>query len=123
MFKREFDIYSLAHENGLTPKIIEWKKINDDHYDLTTERYPNTLHLENNWLQYNDQLYKLVKKLHSLGIYHNELTHDNVVVRNGILKLVGFNASHLKPMFYDLNVFETLLQEEIDSVKQICREK
>lgn len=78
----ELEYYRIASFNNISPKIISIIPY-DKGYNLYTKKYKTFFDIYNNKLydfySYKDQTLNLVKKLHTLGIFHGDFHEDNIV--------------------------------------------
>lgn len=113
----ELNITQITSDNGISPKLMNYKIITDDIitidgnkynrnkfvkdnenlYEMSTELYEETLIFlpQKEWLQYKEQLLILLRKLHSLGIIHTDITEENIVVNTSTkeARLIDFGYS------------------------------
>lgn len=133
--KKELKLTLKASKKNICPKIIQWKKINNDKFEILMEKYTNTLKEETDKLFYQNQVAQLIKKLHSIEIYHYDLHNENFVIKNKVIKLIDFGESEkfkdIKSsqlgFYYNFYSLEPLkwkefLKEEIEYSKTICEE-
>jgi tRNA A-37 threonylcarbamoyl transferase component Bud32 len=69
----------IASNEGISPKLISWKRDNGK-YIIKSEQYLGMLMDEPVRTFYKEDGVKLVRKLHSLGIFHEDITEENFVV-------------------------------------------
>jgi tRNA A-37 threonylcarbamoyl transferase component Bud32 len=77
----ELEFYRKAESAGIAPRIISCVQVND-HYELTTERYSQTLFDVKDKEEVKfiiAQAKVLVHKLHDVGILHGDLSEENIV--------------------------------------------
>lgn len=130
--KKELDITLLAAEHGLTPSVISWED-KGDHFDIILEKYDRSLDYEarENLAPHQEQIEKLVRKLHEIGVYHGDLSEDNIVVKNGVVKLIDFGCScflaEISPKQFYQSMYkkkatcvDELLQAEYDYIARFC---
>jgi serine/threonine protein kinase len=97
----ELKINIIASMFNIAPKILDIKKLEDNRYEITSERYPLTLLKipEEERAIYTNKIKNKVKKLHSLGIIHGDIHEDNIVVNREKDKvgLIDFGLSKNMP--------------------------
>ena len=85
---REIAISTIMGENGIGPKLYNAGKMKEDYYYMVMERISGDLMSMPRWLrkkyepQINDQIRKLMDKMHSLGFIHGDLKWDNIGYKN-----------------------------------------
>lgn len=89
---KEVEITSLASANDIAPKLVS-----SDEKSITLQAWPSTL-IEiplNEWIFYKDVTVNNLRKLHSLGIIHGDLSEENIVVDPSTkdAKLIDFGMS------------------------------
>lgn len=92
--EKEFLFTMIASNEGISPKLISWKRVNGK-YIIESEKYPRMLLDEPVWNLYKEDAVKLLNKLHSLGIFHSDITEENFVVNPTTkeIKLIDFGCS------------------------------
>ena len=83
---QEVEFYKIACVNNISPRIVDCSPVKDGLYELTTCRYPETLYdvmadknRREESLLIISQARDLIRKLHSIGILHNDLSEENIV--------------------------------------------
>jgi len=85
---REIAISTIMGENGIGPKLYNAGKMKEDYYYMVMERISGDLVTMPIWLrkryepQINDQIRKLMIKMHSLGFIHGDLKWNNIGYKN-----------------------------------------
>jgi len=85
---REIAISTIMGENGIGPKLYNAGKMKEDYYYMVMERISGDLLTMPRWMrkkyepQINDQIRKLMTKMHSLGFIHGDLKWDNIGYKN-----------------------------------------
>jgi Ser/Thr protein kinase RdoA (MazF antagonist) len=127
MTRHEAEIFELASTAGIAPKVIERRKIGENHYDLYTERYACTVAEMTSTKRRSSQLstslshsvVELLKRLHALGIYHGDIHPDNVVVIGDTTKLIDFGASLYLSEITDRELTTNRYDTTIDNVTEL----
>jgi serine/threonine protein kinase len=85
---REIAISTIMGENGIGPKLYNAGIMIENYYYMVMERISGDLMSMPRWLrkkyepQINDQIRKLMNKMHKLGFIHGDLKWDNVGYKN-----------------------------------------
>jgi len=85
---REIAISTIMGENGVGPKLYNAGLMSEKYYYMVMERISGDLMSMPRWLrkkyeaQINDQIRKLMDKMHSLGFIHGDLKWDNIGYKN-----------------------------------------
>ena len=85
---REIAISTIMGENGIGPNLYNAGKMKEDYYYMVMERISGDLLTMPRWLrkkyepQINDQIRKLMTKMHKLGYIHGDLKWDNIGYKN-----------------------------------------
>ena len=85
---REIAISTIMGENGVGPKLYNAGLMNEKYYYMVMERISGDLMSMPRWLrkkyeaQINDQIRKLMDKMHNLGFIHGDLKWDNIGYKN-----------------------------------------
>jgi serine/threonine protein kinase len=85
---REIAISTIMGENGIGPKLYNAGKMKEDYYYMVMDRISGDLLTMPIWLrkkyepQINDQIRKLMTKMHKLGFIHGDLKWDNIGYKN-----------------------------------------
>ena len=85
---REIAISTIMGENGIGPKLYNAGKMSEKYYYMVMERISGDLMSMPRWLrkkyeaQINDQIRKLMDKMHNLGFIHGDLKWDNIGYKN-----------------------------------------
>ena len=85
---REIAINTIMGENGIGPKLYNAGMMSENYYYMVMERISGDLMSMPRWLrkkyeyQINDQIRKLMTKMHSLGFIHGDLKWDNIGYKN-----------------------------------------
>jgi len=85
---REIAISTIMGENGVGPKLYNAGIMIENYYYMVMERISGDLMSMPRWLrkkyepQINDQIRKLMNKMHKLGFIHGDLKWDNVGYKN-----------------------------------------
>ena len=85
---REIAISTIMGENDIGPKLYNAGKMKEDYYYMVMERISGDLMSMPRWLrkkyeaQINDQIRKLMDKMHKLGFIHGDLKWDNIGYKN-----------------------------------------
>jgi len=92
--ENEFLFTLIASNEDISPKLVSWKRDNEK-YIIQIEKYPSTLWDITDRSIYEFKIINLVKKLHSLGIFHNDIHAENIVLdqKSGNVKLIDFGIS------------------------------
>lgn len=100
--EKEFLFTLLANKEKICPRLISWKRENEK-YTIISEKYTKTLIDVKVWYSYQTKAVNLLKKLHSLGIVHCDITEDNIVVNptTGDVRLIDFGLSEWEDHFVD----------------------
>jgi|ERR1019366_1688827 serine/threonine protein kinase len=95
--QREYNLYKLAHDLGITPEILSIEEV-DDEILLSTALYPYTLALlyklgrDTHAIEL-DVMY-LLSRLHNKGIIHGDVHGANIVISlEGNVRLIDFGDS------------------------------
>lgn len=90
---REFEILEriLQLDSEITVPIFEFD-VNDGFY---MEKYDELTDEQNLDPKIILQKIKLITRLHKIDVYHNNLSNNNFLIKNGVVKLVNFNSSFL----------------------------
>jgi tRNA A-37 threonylcarbamoyl transferase component Bud32 len=94
---KEFQIYKQVAEASLAPKIIHFT-VENDLILLTTQKIAYTygeLAINKEQIEkYTEKWHQLLNKLHNLGIYHGDISEENVMFdENGKGYLIDFGLS------------------------------
>lgn len=124
MTRHEAEIFELASMAGIAPKVIERRKIGENHYDLLVERYTCTVAEmtpnKRRSSQLSHSLADLLKRLHALGIYHGDIHPDNIVVIDGTSpKLIDFGASLYLSEITDRELLTNRYDTTIDNIQDL----
>ena len=78
----------------IAPYFVDYE-IKNDRYIMLLEQWPTTLINESAWEKYKKKAIELIKNLHSIGIFHSDITEENFVVNpsTGEIKLINFGLS------------------------------
>jgi tRNA A-37 threonylcarbamoyl transferase component Bud32 len=85
---REIAISTIMGENGVGPKLYNAGLMGEKYYYMVMERISGDLMSMPRWLrkkyeaQINDQIRKLMDKMHKLGFIHGDLKWDNIGYKN-----------------------------------------
>jgi tRNA A-37 threonylcarbamoyl transferase component Bud32 len=85
---REIAISTIMGENGVGPKLYNAGLMSEKYYYMVMERISGDLMSMPRWLrkkyeaQINDQIRKLMDKMHNLGFIHGDLKWDNIGYKN-----------------------------------------
>jgi serine/threonine protein kinase len=85
---REIAISTIMGENGIGPKLYNAGLMSEKYYYMVMERISGDLMSMPRWLrkkyeaQINDQIRKLMDKMHNLGFIHGDLKWDNIGYKN-----------------------------------------
>jgi tRNA A-37 threonylcarbamoyl transferase component Bud32 len=85
---REIAISTIMGENGVGPKLYNAGLMSEKYYYMVMERISGDLLTMPRWLrkkyepQINDQIRKLMTKMHKLGYIHGDLKWDNIGYKN-----------------------------------------
>jgi tRNA A-37 threonylcarbamoyl transferase component Bud32 len=85
---REIAISTIMGENGVGPKLYNAGLMDEKYYYMVMERISGDLMSMPRWLrkkyeaQINDQIRKLMDKMHKLGFIHGDLKWDNIGYKN-----------------------------------------
>jgi len=85
---REIAISTIMGENGVGPKLYNAGLMGEKYYYMVMERISGDLMSMPRWLrkkyeaQINDQIRKLMDKMHNLGFIHGDLKWDNIGYKN-----------------------------------------
>jgi tRNA A-37 threonylcarbamoyl transferase component Bud32 len=85
---REIAISTIMGENGVGPKLYNAGLMSEKYYYMVMERISGDLMSMPRWLrkkyeaQINDQIRKLMDKMHKLGFIHGDLKWDNIGYKN-----------------------------------------
>lgn len=132
--EKEFLFTVLASNYEIAPKLISWKRDRGT-YIIKSERYPETLMDQPIYSIYKEDGVKLIRKLHSLGIFHSDVTEENFVVNPETkeIKLIDFGCScwieditkqKLKNAYEDeAETVDDLLEIEVKELEWICNQK
>lgn len=91
--KQEVDIYQIASNNNISPLFVSSKLQKNKLYEMMTEKYPIVLDQVENKRKYYSQLFKLLYKLHGLGIIHGDIQAKNIVIKDGKARFIDFGCS------------------------------
>lgn len=134
VYEKEFIFTVLASNEGIFPKIISWKRDRGT-YIIKSERYPATLMEQPIYSIYKEDGIKLITKLHSIGIFHSDITTKNFVVNPETkeIRLIDFGCScwieditnqKLKNTYdEEAESIDDLLNIEIKELKWLCEQK
>ena len=88
--EEEFLFAKIASNADIFPKLISCEQ-NDDKYIIQIERYPSTLWDITDRSIYENKIIKSVKKLQYLGIFHNDIHTENIVLNqiSGEVRLIS----------------------------------
>jgi len=94
MTEREFLFTLLASNFGIAPRVVGFRR-DQGMYMVDIELYPYTLMDVPDWCRYKDQVHRLLQQLHDIGILHNDVTEENIVVnpQTGDVRLIDFGLS------------------------------
>lgn len=132
--EKEFLFTLIANEQNISPKLIYWEQ-KDGKFTIHIEKYPATLNSIVNRYIYEDEITRLIKKLHSLGIFHRDIHIDNIVINpeSRQVKLIDFGLScwmqdipkitYVQGYRESASCLQDLLKLEIDEVKWLCGTK
>jgi tRNA A-37 threonylcarbamoyl transferase component Bud32 len=124
----------IASNEGISPKLISWKRDNGK-YIIKSEQYLGMLMDEPVRTFYKEDGVKLVRKLHSLGIFHADITEENFVVNpiTGEMKMIDFGLScwidditekQMKNTYYEpASSVNHLLELEIREIEWLCNQR
>jgi len=85
---REIAISTIMGENGIGPKLYNAGLMSENYYYMVMERISGDLVTMPIWMrkkyepQINDQIRKLMNKMHSLGFIHGDLKWNNIGYKN-----------------------------------------
>lgn len=133
-FKREFNIMkSLAQVDG----VIRVYEFNDLEFSYTMEKADFTLndYIINNEIELNQklnliyQILSIMANVHSLGIYHRDLSPNNIFLCNGLIKISDFglakdsnlNHSHLTANTNNYGQYYYCAPEQIQGLKNATK--
>lgn len=88
-------IFTIMTSNAnISPRVLCWKRL-PDKYIIEMEKYPMVIGNVCDRSLYKAQGIQLIRDLHSLGIFHGDLSEDNIVVNfnTGDIKLIDFGLS------------------------------
>jgi serine/threonine protein kinase len=114
-FINEVKLHTIASNHDLSPKII---RSDSKKGSIVMEKMHTTLSDLLNTIKYDpdemeqvaQKVYHLVETLHSLGIFHNDLHTDNIMIdSNGTLKLIDFGDASTDP---NPNEYDALLNSD-----------
>mgnify|MGYP003575983975 CR=1 FL=1 len=91
----EFMFTLTASKNGIAPPILSWRPIGHQ-FEIEMEPYPSILQYPNDFFSvYRAKVVQLIKKLHTLGIFHGDVVAENVLIEpiTGNVLLINFNRS------------------------------
>jgi len=104
---------------------------------ITTEKYPEMLLDQPKWVDYKEDAVALIRKLHSLGIFHGNISEENFVINPNTkeIRLKNFRLSYwideitetqCKSTYTDCtsetSVAE-LLELEVKEIQWLCDQK
>ena len=101
-----FNIITSTHD--ISPTLLNYHLSENGNHQMNVDKYPYTLFdfEMKDRSKYLDQLKILVNNLHQLGIVHNDLSEENIVIsKEGIVKLIDFGRSKL---------IQNITQEDIE---------
>lgn len=103
----EADITALASTNEVSPKVTSLLPVNNEPKLFHVDSEKNTITLElwpyvlidlpqNEWILYKEPVVNCLKKLHSLGVVHGDLSEENIVVNPETkdAKIIDFGLSN-----------------------------
>ena len=93
--KKEFHFTKLASKHNIGTTLVDLKELDDGMYSIKLELWPKTLHKESIWIPYRTAALQAIKKLHSIGIFHGNISEENIVVNpsNKEVRLIEFGLS------------------------------
>ena len=126
----DFYFTLMTSKNGIAPELISYKEIGNQ-FVIEMEKCPNLLAFSNQYLTtYREKVKEQIRKLHSLGIYHGNLSSENIVINpvtDGVM-FIDFSQSEWivdrkqKSLYKDLTpevVKNYLERDEIANVMRL----
>ena len=129
--ENEFLFTKIASNANISPKLVSWEQDNEK-YIIQIKKYPSTLWDITDRSIYENKIIQLVKKLQSLGIFHNDIHAENIVLdqKSGEVRLIDFGISCWIEDISDIllekayrepaSSIDHLLELEIIEVSWIC---
>lgn len=75
-------------------KILSLRETTEKVFEITLKLYPRVLIQESSFKIYESAIRQRVEELHALGIVHNDLHEENIVIDyDGTVKLIDFGMS------------------------------
>lgn len=84
----------MASNANISPRLLSWRKV-ENNYMIEMDKYATVIGDVYDRSPYEEKGIQLVRDLHNLGIFHGDLSEDNVVVNpsTGDIRLIDFGMS------------------------------
>ena len=100
---KEMNFTKIASQANISPHLISVSDVGNNRYELKIEEYPYMLADMPNRKIYESKIIDLVRKLHSYGIFHGDISEENIVIDpdTNDIRLIDFGLSQF---ISDINI-------------------